>query len=252
MKAIQFKTHKLRNNKIGPTGLLRLCVSLVAIILPIIFLIKGIFGSFIFSFSIPLIWQIGFLGEPFSSLGLRRNQINQSIIVGIISGCILGLVGGSLLKLFGLTGFGFTDIDKLQYSLGLFNISFQLHNELGYRLLTMSNSLIGLSIYLIFCIFVIGLGEELLWRGFIQKKLYKYFSKNISVWITAILFSLIHTYIFTIMPFKQGILFLIIIAFVGALWGYLFKYFDNIWSCAISHGIVAFIVWKYYFFALLK
>jgi hypothetical protein len=137
---------------------------------------------------------------------------------------------------------------KLQFNVGQFCVAFPLQKELGYRLLTASNSTIGLFIYLIFSILVIGLGEELFWRGFIQAKISDRFPANVSIWFTAILFALIHCYIFTILPIKIGISFLALIFIVGLIWGYLFKYFNNVWSAAISHGIVAFIIWKYYFF----
>ena len=58
-------------HKISPTIILRLGVSLLAIILPLILLIKGIYSSFLYTFSIPLIWQVSFLGKPFTSLGFR-------------------------------------------------------------------------------------------------------------------------------------------------------------------------------------
>ena len=152
------------------------------------------------------------------------------------------------MKCLGITGYFYNNAYKLQFSIGAFNIAFPLQKEFGYRLLSMSNSAVGMCIYLIFCIFVIGLGEEIFWRGFIQKKLFGYFSTNKSIWFTAILFSLIHFYIFTILPVRIGILFLALIALVGGIWGYLFKYYDNVWSSAVSHGIVAFIIRKYYFF----
>jgi membrane protease YdiL (CAAX protease family) len=194
-----------------------------------------------------LLWQVGFLGEPISSLGLKKKFIKSSIITGFISGCVLGLVGGNILKFFGITGYDYSKLQKSQYLFGLFNIP-QLQKELGYQILTMSNNLLGVYLYLMFCIFIIGLGEELFWRGFVQKKISKRFSKIFSIWLTATLFSLVHLYIFIVLPIKAGIFFLALIAIVGAFWGYLFEYFNNIWAPAISHGLIAFIIWKYYFF----
>jgi len=236
-------------HRISPSIILRLCISFLAILLPVILLVKGIYGSFVFTFSIPLIWQVGFLGKPFSSLGLRTDSIKSSIIIGLVSGCILGLIGGNSLKFIGVTGYVYSNMDKLQLSIGDFNIAFPLQKELGYRLLSTSNSLVGVGLYLIFCFFLIGLGEEIFWRGFIQKKISKRLSVNLSIWITATLFALTHFYIFTILPIKLGIFFLFLIAISGVVWGYLFKYFNNIWSSVISHGITAFIIWKYYFFS---
>ncbi|HNX90543.1 MAG TPA: CPBP family intramembrane metalloprotease [Candidatus Omnitrophota bacterium] len=175
-------------------------------------------------------------------------SITSSILVGLGSGCLIGVIGGNLLKCLGMTGYLFDKTDKLQLSLGSFNVSFSLQNELSYRLLGASSSGVGVCIYFLFSVFAIGLGEEIFWRGFVQKKISDHFSLNKSVWITAALFALIHSYVFTILPFKTGMLFLLLIAIVGAMWGYLFNYFGNIWVSAISHGVVAFIIWKYYFF----
>lgn len=234
--------------KINPNIILCLCISLLAIFLPIILLAKGIYGSFIFTFSIPLIWQVTFLRKPINSLGLGINSIRSSIIIGLVSGSILGFIGGYSLKFFGVGGYVFNSMDKLQLSIGACNITFPLQKELGYRLLTTSSSLPGIALYLLFNLFLIGLGEEIFWRGFIQKKISGYLSANLSIWITAALFALIHFYIFTIVPIKLGIVFLFLVAISGIVWGYLFKYFNNVWASAVSHGITAFIIWKYYFF----
>jgi len=234
--------------KIETAIILRLCISVIAIVIPSALLSKGIYGSFIFTFSIPMIWQIGFLGKTIDSLGIKINSIKSSILTGVVSGCLIGFFGGSLLKYLGITGYFYNNAHKLQFSIGAFNAAFPLQKELGYRLLNMSNSAVGVCIYFLFCILIIGLGEEIFWRGFIQKKLSSYFSPNKSVWFTAILFALIHFYIFTILPIKTGISFLVLIALVGGIWGYLFNYYDNVWSSAVSHGVVVFIIWKYYFF----
>jgi len=237
------------NKKILTSNPLRLCIRLTTIFIPLILLFKGIYGSFLFTFSIPLLWQVGFRGEPVSSLGLRKKFSKTSIITGFITGVVLALLSGKILNFLGMTGYTLSNLHKLQSSLGFFKISFPMQKEVGYKLLTTSDTLKGAFLYLLFSIFIIGLGEELFWRGFIQQKISHYFSKSLSIWLTAILFSLVHLYIFLILPIKGGILFLIAIAIIGAFWGYLFAYFNNIWGPAISHGIVAFIIWKYYFFA---
>ena len=235
--------------KRGSSIFLRIFILIVASFLPIIFLCKGVYGSFIFTFSIPLIWQIGIRGLQFESLGLRLNSIKLSIIAGAISGVILGIIGGIGLKILGLTGKLFTSAHKLEFSFAGITASFPLQKEAGYQLLSMNNVLLGTCLFFIFCIVVVALGEEIFWRGFIQKKIANYLPSNTSIIITAILFSLIHFYIFTIAPLKAGILFLVLIAFAGYIWGYLFKYFGNIWASVVSHGITAFIIWKYFFFA---
>lgn len=220
----------------------------MAIVVPVLLLIKGIYGSFIFTFFVPLIWEVGFLGKPISSLGLEVKSIRSSIIVGVITGCILVLIGGTLLKLLGITGYLFTETHKLQLSFGAFNVAFPLQKEAGYRLMTMSNMALGTSLFALFCVFVIGVGEEIFWRGFVLKKIAGYLPAHAAVWVTAFLFSAIHFYIFAILPIKAGISFLALILFAGVVWGYMARHFGNIWSCAVSHGIVAFVIWKYYFF----
>lgn len=227
---------------------LRVCVSFAAILAPFILLSKGIFGSFLFTFSVPLIWQFGFLGKSIYSLGLRRDFLRSSLIAGLISGVILGLLGGSILKLLGITGYIFTGGQTLRISIGAFPAEFSLQNELGYRLLNMSATPAGIFVYLLFSVLVIGLGEELFWRGFVLKKIFNHAPMHAAIWITAILFAAIHFYIFAVLPFAAGVIFLAIIAIAGACWGYLFMFFNNLWPVAISHGIAAFIIWKYYFF----
>lgn len=200
----------------------------------------------------PLLWQFGFLGKPISSLGVKPDKIKVSIVTGVITGCFLGFAGGSILKFLGITGYVFNNLHKLQFSFGPLNVAFSLQKELSYQLLAMSNSFAGLCAYLIFSILIIGLGEEFFWRGFIQQKISGRTSADMAIWITAILFSSTHFYILTILPIKAGIIFLLLIAIAGILWGYLLKYFANIWSSAISHGIAAFIIWKYYFFSIYR
>lgn len=234
--------------RISQSAAFRLSIFLAAIILPATLLAKGIFGSFIFTFSIPVIWQVCFLGMPFSSLGIRFNSIKSSIIAGAVTGLSLGFIGGSFLKALGITGYVLTNAHKLEFSFGQFYAAFSLQEELGYRLLTFSNSPAGFFAYVIFSIFFIGLGEELFWRGFIQNKISARLPANASVWLTAFLFAFIHFYIFTILPIGIGICFLVLIFAGGLVWGYLFNHFKNVWGAAISHGITAFIIWKYCFF----
>ncbi|MFC1805116.1 CPBP family intramembrane glutamic endopeptidase [Candidatus Omnitrophota bacterium] len=227
---------------------LRLMILFFAVLAPIILLRNGIFGSFVFTFSIPLLWQVSLKGKPLSSLGLSRRFLGRSIFSGLVTGAVIALVCAAALNLFGIRGYVFSSIHKLEYSLGAMKISFSLERELGYRLLTASNSARGFLLYLLFSILAIGLGEELFWRGFIQKKLSGRFKENLSIWLSAILYGLSHFYIFLILPARSAIIFLAGIVVIGAFWGYLFKFCRNIWAPAISHGLVAFIIWKYYFF----
>ena len=227
----------------------RFSLGIFLIAIPVFLLIRGTYGSFLFSFSIPLIWQVAYLGKPISSLGFKVKSLGFSLLLGVLSGVVLGLLGGKLLELLGVAGFSFTDVHNIEVDIGLFKIKFSLAKELGYQLFSRSSGFKGLILYFLFNILLIGLGEEIFWRGFIQRKIGKRLKKSAAIGITALLFSLTHSYIFILLPLSKGIILLGLIGFVGAAWGYLYERIDNIWCPAISHGLVAAIIWKYYFFA---
>lgn len=232
--------------------LMRLCVSLALIIAPLFLLLKGIYGSFLFTFIVPFLWEYGLKGRKSNFFGIRAQPSPMSALAGIASGLFLGIAGGRLIALLGQSGKILTGFDALQLSLGPFRFSFPLNGELGYRLLSESNSVKGTFFYFIFSIVLIGLGEELFWRGFILKKLALRLHTHAAVWFTAFLFALIHFYIFTFLPVMPALYFLALIAIAGAVWGYLFIFSGTLWPSAVSHGITAFIVWKYYFFGTVR
>ena len=225
----------------------RLIIAFISIVVPFILLLKGIYGSFIFCFSIPIIWQVAYLNKPLSSLGIKTKSLLISLVLGVLSGLILGLLGGKILQLFGLTDYAIDSTQKLGFKIGALKIEFSLAKELGYQLLAMSGNIKGMSIYIAFSILGIGLGEELLWRGFIQRKIANKVTKSASIWITAALFAAIHFYLFIILPGIQSIVLLGLIGIAGIAWGYLLEKTDNIWGVAISHGIAAVIIWKHFF-----
>ena len=228
---------------------LRVFIAVIAIVVPIILLANGIYGSFIFTFSIPFLWQTTYLNKSPVSLGFRKKSLGISIISGTISGIVLGIAGGLAFKLFGLTGRCLINSQSLGFSLGSMQIEFSLAKELGYRLLTNSSSLGGLAVYFLFSLLLIGLGEEMFWRGFIQRKVANKVKTPVAISITAVLFGLLHSYIFVVVTVSQGIALIILIGVAGTIWGYLYEKTNNIWSVAASHGIAALIIWKYFFFA---
>ena len=73
-----------------------------------------------------------------------------------------------------------------------------------------------------------AIGEELLFRGIIQKLCIEGTkSKHLGVWITAILFSAMHMQFFGFLPRML----------MGALFGYLFVWTKNLWIPALAHFI---------------
>lgn len=73
-----------------------------------------------------------------------------------------------------------------------------------------------------------AIGEELVFRGLIQKEFYRG-TKNIhlSIWISAILFSAIHVQFFGFVPRML----------LGALFGYLYYWSGSLWVAMLAHFI---------------
>jgi len=210
-----------------------LLVLFLSVSLPLILLSFGIYGSFLFTFSIPLFWQIGIKRQAFSSLGIKRKYLFHSVILGLASGIILGLSGIFILKILGMKEYPLTGEESI--------LGFSVKGELGYYFLKSNKFL-----FLLYSIFSVGFGEELFWRGFIQQKLKIYFKEKISIIFTAILFTLVHFYFLSISSFLIAIFLLIFVFFLGIFWSYFFERYKNLFFPALSHGILAFLVWSYY------
>jgi len=223
-------------------------VILAAIIVPVVLLVFGIYGTFSFTFSIPIIWQIGFRGGGISSLGLKRKSLWPAVAAGILSGSVIAFTGGYILKALGIAGYSINSVEAINGFLDFLNIKIVFKGEMGCRLLAQDSTLKGILSYLGYSFFMVGLGEEIFWRGFIQKKMRNVLPKHFAIWVTAILFGLVHSYLFFVLPFKEGSIMVGLIALAGAFWGYLYERFDNIWAPALSHGVTAFVVWKYFVF----
>jgi len=73
-----------------------------------------------------------------------------------------------------------------------------------------------------------AIGEELIFRGLLQKRLERYFQRGtIAIWITAFLFSAIHLQFEGFLPRM----------FLGALLGYLFYWSKNLWIPIFGHFV---------------
>ncbi|WMJ72484.1 CPBP family intramembrane glutamic endopeptidase [Cytophagaceae bacterium ABcell3] len=72
-----------------------------------------------------------------------------------------------------------------------------------------------------------GIGEELLFRGIIQNEMRSIVNPHIAIWVTAILFSIIH---FQFQGFLPRVA-------LGALFGYLYYWSGNLWIPIIIHFI---------------
>lgn len=231
-----------------PISTFRIIIAAGTIATPLILLSFGVYGTFSFTFSVPLFWQVGLLGKDMGSVGLKRKSFLPSAASGILTGLIIAFCGGFILKVLGMTGYSMDKVNEINSFLSSLPVKLTFQGETGYKLLSMGDRLKGALTYLGYCLFLVGLGEEIFWRGFIQKKISKKLSKHPSIWITAVIYGLVHSYIFIVVPIRDGFIFLGLIALAGAFWGYLYERFNNVWGPALSHGIVAFIVWKYFVF----
>ena len=73
---------------------------------------------------------------------------------------------------------------------------------------------------------VAGIGEELIFRGLIQRKLYKGLKNpHAAIWLAAFIFSAIHFQFYGFLPRL----------FLGALFGYFFYWTGNLWVPIVAH-----------------
>jgi membrane protease YdiL (CAAX protease family) len=90
------------------------------------------------------------------------------------------------------------------------------------------NTPLGLAVNILIIAIIPALGEELLFRGVIQKELSKWSGKvHLSIWITAFLFSAMHLQFLGFFP-----RFLI-----GGLLGYMFYWSGSIWLPILAHFV---------------
>jgi uncharacterized protein len=109
--------------------------------------------------------------------------------------------------------------------------------DLTLRMLNV-DSLTGLLVNLGLIAVVPAIGEELFFRGIIQRVLQDKFKAHAAVWITAIIFSAIHFQFFGFIPRML----------MGALLGYLFLWTGNIWVPVAAHFTNNAAAVIYYFF----
>lgn len=93
----------------------------------------------------------------------------------------------------------------------------------------------------ILLVLVIGLGEEIFWRGFFQKQLEDKYGFT-GVILAAGAYTLVH------LPSGNPML-IVAAAVCGGFWGFMFYFFRSIWANMISHAlwdVAIFILWPVY------
>jgi len=97
----------------------------------------------------------------------------------------------------------------------------------------------NLRLIAILLLFVIGPGEEIFWRGFLQRRLSHRYGLLIGLVIAAAIYTLVHVWSFNLMLTAAA-------GLCGVFWGVLFAVTGNLWPCIISHA-----VWDVVIFVLL-
>jgi membrane protease YdiL (CAAX protease family) len=98
--------------------------------------------------------------------------------------------------------------------------------EVLTKLFLKTSSVMGLLLNIFIVALMAAVGEELFFRGIIQRLLTnKYAKRAIAVWITAIIFSAIHMQFFGFFPRML----------IGAVLGFLFLWTNNLWIPIIAH-----------------
>jgi uncharacterized protein len=141
-------------------------------------------------------------------------QVEVDDQVGFFSYIALGLLTGLLL--YGLLWIGYHGIEILHIPLQQ-DVS-QLYRWFGPSLFWEYLALI----------LVAGPGEELFWRGFVQKRLLNYFKPIVGIIIGAILYASVHVY--------SGKFILVFSAFLlGIAWGLLYYWKKSMPLVIVSH-----------------
>ena len=103
-------------------------------------------------------------------------------------------------------------------------------DELGNltRFLTRFDSLPRLVVALVVIAIIPAVGEEVLFRGIIQRKIYnKTGEMHAAIWLSAALFSAIHLQFYGFVPRLL----------LGAMFGYLYAWSRNLWTAIFAHFI---------------
>ncbi len=230
-------------------GIARSPVLLFILILLGLFAWTGYYGGYVYTFTVPLFWVLFIRKKPAEILGLSKNNIVPSVFTGGITGILLSVLGGLILKWSGHEKVHLPTIPETS-PLPALTASMFTKSADGYLLLR-SSSFWGCVLYFFYILLAVGLGEELFWRGFVQNYL---MSRKGPPWFavsaTSVLFVLVHIFLISLMPVRTFSLFLALIGCASMLWGLMFYRFKNLWGCAISHGITAFVVWRCFFYSL--
>ena len=96
------------------------------------------------------------------------------------------------------------------------------------KFLTTYQSVSQLLIALIVVVLLPALGEEVLFRGIIQRKLFQQWGNfHVAIWVSAAIFSAIHFQFYGFLPRMM----------LGALFGYLYYWTGSLWVAVLAHFV---------------
>ena len=199
-------------------------ISLAAAAILFSILFAGIYFDFWLQLALSILILI-FLAFWFSGddikkqLNLPAGDLGFSILLGLVSTVFLYLIFliGNDLAIFFLS-FGKSGIS------GIYGLGENVDSRMIAFLLVL----------------IIGPGEEIFWRGYLQKSLTKEYGK-LGVVIIILAYAGVHL--------ASGNTTLILAAFAGGVfWGLLYYYYRNLWANIISHAawdLAAFVLWPF-------
>lgn len=171
----------------------------------------------------PLVIAFSLDDRPFRYLNLDRKP--TGLMFGMV--CVLILVSGPIIEWFSIVNQHLVLPSWMsQVELWMRNSEDQA-NEITKAFLT-TKSIGGLLGNLFIVAVLPAIGEELLFRGLLQKLIKKMIgNSHLAIWITATLFSALHLQFFGFLPRLL----------LGALFGYLLEWTGTLWLPMIAHFI---------------
>ena len=216
---------------------------------PIVSLFQGYYGGYVYTFLIPFAWVVLLQKQPLSVLGFTRHRLKQAFVWGLFSGVALGGAGGALLGWVGHVKVAIPLTPSAGAAGRLVENLFMKSADGFFLARAVTPS--GTACYFLYIVFAVGLGEELFWRGFIQNYvLGRRMPAFAAVALTSLGFAAAHIFLAVMLPGTAFFFMVLMTGLAGILWGVMFYRFRNIWGNALSHGLTAFILWRYFFFSV--
>lgn len=152
-----------------------------------------------------------FLAFAWSDINISRRDFNlESVILGLGFGVALYLLCFAGYKILGL----FWAPAMLQYATELYDMAYSVPVILGIILIAL----------------VVVPGEEIFWRGFVQRNLQVYLGNNLGIALAVAIYAVVHIWAFNPL--------LILAAIVGgACWGILYAWRSNLITVILAHII---------------